>query len=402
MTAIRPVTPARPVPSAPRPAFKPTAAPATGAVRPLEEKGPNPIAKAIAAVRDGIRWVIIGPTLPEWKTREELADPDPRWASATDKARALASVEANAVAERAAVAKLGARAEAYENLALMCLKDPMAREALQKLLLDGRLTNKQALGGGDLLSHLSRLSTQPLVAGLDRTELLTCLIEELEHPTKTQQEYRGTCVATTATILASRKNPAEIARLVADLARPEGSAKLANGDTLTRSATWANTDDGNRTPSVRLLQPALMDYGNFFLRYDNDRDMHTLSAQAAPSFWDKLKMGVDALRRKVALPGGLEGWGSNKVLEALTGENFTTVHTVTRLNRNSAWNRVATALEKGHSVPVGLMWEGGGHKVLFDRLDQGFVYYTNPWGIAERMTITEAKTNLMDANLPPK
>lgn len=401
MTTLRPVSSARPAPIAARPA-KAASAPAV-AVRPLDEKGPNPVAKAIAAVRDGIRWAIIGPTLPEWKTRTELADPDPRWATAAEKARALAAVEANGLAERAAIAKLGARAEAYENLALTCLKDPMAREALQKMLLDGRLTGKKALtGDGDLLTHLARLATQPLVAGLDRTELVTCLIEELEHPTKTQQEYRGTCVATTATILASRKNPAEIARLVADLARPEGTAKLANGDTLTRSATWANTDDGNRTPSVRLLQPALMDYGNFFLRYDNDRDMHTLEAQASPSFWDKVKDGFDALRRKVAMPGGLEGWGSNKVLEALTGENFTTIHTVTRLNRNSAWNRVAAALEKGQSVPVGLMWEGGGHKVLFDRLDQGYVYYTNPWGIAERMAIEEAKTNLMDANLPPK
>ena len=49
---------------------------------------------------------------------------------------------------------------------------------------------------------------------------------------------------------------------------------------------------------MRLLQPALMDYGNFFLRYDNDRDMHTLATQAAPSFWDKVKDGFDALRQQ--------------------------------------------------------------------------------------------------------
>ncbi|MFN3430485.1 MAG: hypothetical protein ACK46X_11065 [Candidatus Sericytochromatia bacterium] len=397
MTTIRPTSTVRPAAPATRPAN--VAAPSQAAVRVLEADQPNPIVRAIAAVRDGIRWVMIGPTLPEWKTRQELADPDPRWASATERERAITAVEANRLAEEAALARLGDRAEGFRALSMLCLKDPMAREALQKLLLDGRLTAKKDLTGqGDLLHHLSRLADQPLVSGVDRTELVTCLIEELEQPTKTQQEYRGTCVATTATILASRKNPAEVARLVADLARPEGTAQMANGDTLTRSATWANADDGNRTPSVRLLQPALMDYGNFFLRYDNDRDMHTLSQR---SVWESLKDGVDRLRRKVALPGGLEGWGSNRVLEALTGENFTTVHTVTRLNRNSAWNRVEAALKAGHSVPVGLMWEGGGHKVLFDRIEGDHVYYTNPWGISERMAIAEAKTNLMDANLPP-
>jgi hypothetical protein len=398
MTTIRPTSTVR----QPAPAVRPTAAPApsAAAVRAQEEKAPNPIVKAIAAVRDGIRWVIIGPSIPAWKTREALADPDPRWASAAERTRAVSAVEANRLAEEAALARLGDRAEGFRALSMLCLKDPMAREALQKLLLDGRLTAKKDLAGqGDLLDHLTRLANQPLVAGIDRTELVTCLIEELEHPTKTQQEYRGTCVATTATILASRKNPAEVARLVADLARPEGTATLANGDAVTRSATWANPDDGDRTPSVRLLQPALMDYGNFFLRYDNDRDMHTLAER---SVWDKLKDGLDSLRRKVAMPGGLEGWGSNRILEALTGENFTTVHTVTRLNRNSAWKRVEAALTAGQSVPVGLMWEGGGHKVLFDRIEGNHVYYTNPWGISERMTIAEAKTNLMDANLPPK
>jgi hypothetical protein len=400
MPTIRPVAPVRPLVAASRPAAAPASA-KPAVIRPqAEDQGPNPLVKALMAVRNGIRWVIIGPTIPEWKTRQELVDPDPRWSSLAERNQATANVEAHQAAEQAALAKLGDRAEGYRTLAMLCVKDPMAREALQKMLLDGRLTNKKDLmGQGDLLSHLSRLATQPLVAGVDRTELVTCLIEEMENPTKIQQEYRGTCVATTATILSSRKNPAEIARLVADLARPEGTAKLSNGDTIKRNATFTNPDDGNRTPSVRLLQPALMDYGNFFLRYDNDRDVHTLENR---SFWDGVKDGWDKLRSKITLGGGLDGYGSNRILEALTGENFTTIHTVMRLNRNSAWKRIEASLAAGRSVPVGLAWEDGGHKVLFDKIENGYVYYTNPWGISERMSVAEAKTNLTDANIPSK
>lgn len=362
----------------------------------------NPLAKALQAVRKGLRWVINGPAVSEFKTRNVYDDPDTRWADVSQIRAAAASIKEKQGAEQAALAKLGERAEGYRKLAELCGGDPIARDALMRMLFDGRLTGgKDLRGRGDLLSHLTRVATQPLTAGLDRKELVTSLLEEIDNPVKISQEGKGTCVATSATIVMTRKNATEYARLVADLARPEGKTETVSGAVLTRNADWANNNDYGRTPSLRLLQPALMDLGNGFMRYNNDKDAHTLEA---PSLWTRVKDGWQAFRdllgRIPILPGGLSGRGANKVLEALTGDDYSMIYMVTRLNRGSAFRRVEAASKAGKPVPVGLEWEGGGHKVVLDKIENGMAYITNPWGQRETIGLEEFKSNLMDANIP--
>ena len=378
----------------------PRAASTLQTVRATESE--NPLAKALQAVRKGLRWVINGPAVSEFKTRKVYDDPDTRWANATELRSAVANLKAKQGEEQAALTKLGARADGYRQMAEICKGDPIAGEALQRMLLDGRLTaGKDLAGKGDLFAHLARVATQPLAQGLDRKELLTSLIEEVDNPVKISQEGKGTCVATSATIVMTRKNAAEYARLVADLARPEGTTTTVSGASLQRHADWANDNDYGRTPSLRLLQPALMDLGNGFMRYNNDKDVHTLSNG---SLWDKIKDGWqsfrDMLSRIPIMPGGLSGRGANKVLEALTGEDYAMIYMVTRLNRGSAFRRVEEASRAGKPVPVGLEWEGGGHKVVLDKIEGGMAYITNPWGQRETMGLAEFKSNLMDANIP--
>ena len=385
---------------APQPGLivKPRADAPSAAVRAADE-GPGAVSKAFTSVQTAVRWAINGPSVPEWKTREVVNDPDTRWADAATLRNATAALATRKPEEEAALAKLGARAADYTTLATACGKDLPAKHALQSLLLDGRLTQKDLKGGADALAHLSRIAAQPLAPGLDRTELLTNLLEEMENPTKISQEGKGTCVATTATIVLARKSPAEYARLIADLAKPEGQATLKNGKAITRHTDWNNTNDSGRTPSLRLLQPALMEFGNFFMHYDNDRDRHTLETKYS-GVWASIKESWGNMRRKLSIPGGLESHGSNKILEGLTGDDYKAVGMVTRLNRNATWDRMVAATQAGKSVPCGLNWEGGGHKILLDKVENGFAYYTNPWGSAERMTVAEFKGNLTDANLP--
>ena len=368
----------------------------------LQGEGENPLVQALQAVRKGLRWVINGPAVSEFKTRKVYDDPDTRWAEYEQLRTASANLKEKQGAEQAALGKLGARAEGYRQIAELCTGDPIAREALQRMLLDGRLGGQKDMKGqGDLLAHLTRVATQPLAPGLDRKELLTGLLEEVDNPVKIAQEGKGTCVATSATIVMTRKNPTEYARLVADLARPEGTTTTVSGVAIARNADWANDNDYGRTPSVKLLQPALMDHGNGFLRYNNDRDVHTLENG---SLWDKVKDGWQAFRDllgKVPLmPGGLSGRGANKVLEALTGDDYSMIYMVTRLNRGSAFRRVEEASKAGKPVPVGLEWEGGGHKVVLDKIEGGMAYITNPWGQRETIGLAEFKSNLMDANIP--
>lgn len=371
-------------------------------VRAAAEERQNPLAAALQALRSGLRWVINGPAVKEFKTYKTIDDPDTRWADFEQVRAATSNVKAKAAEEQAALGKLGARAEGYRKLAELCGSDPMAREALQKMLLDGRLAGAKDLKGqGDMLAHLARVASGPLAQGVDRQELVTALIEELDNPVKIAQEGKGTCVATSSTIVMTRKNPAEYARLVADLARPEGETVTAGGDRLLRSPDWKNPNDYGRTPSLRLLQPALMELGNGFLTYSNDRDVHTLEDGG---FMAKVKEGWNAFRELLhkvpIMPGGLSGRGANKVLESLTGDDYSMIYMVTRLNRGSAFRRVEEAVKAGKSVPVGLEWEGGGHKVVLDKIEGGVAYITNPWGQRDTIGLAEFKSNLMDANIP--
>ena len=195
-----------------------------------------------------------------------------------------------------------------------------------------------------------------------------------------------------------RKAPAEYMRLVQELASPAAKATTVNGTQITRNSDWANTNDGGRTPSMRMLAPAMMDVGNFFLRYDNNLDAHVLENR---STWQKIKDGFHNLVGNFKIAGGLEGFGTNKVLEALTGDNYTTIYGITRLNRPFAWHRIEAQIAKGHSVPVGMAWEGGGHELLLDKIEGGFCYFNNPWGETDRMSVAEFKRNLTNANIPP-
>jgi len=147
-----------------------------------------------------------------------------------------------------------------------------------------------------------------------------------------------------------------------------------------------------------MLEPALMEVGNFFLRYDNVQDAHVLDN---PGVWQRIKDGFTNFVQNFKIAGGLEGFGTNKVLEAITGDNYTTIYGVTRINRPFAWHRIEEKVAKGISVPCGMAWEGGGHEVLVDKIENGFVYFNNPWGETDRMSVAEFKRNLTNANIPP-
>jgi hypothetical protein len=327
-----------------------------------------------------------------------MRDPDTRYPDGKELTTAKAHLDASVAQETAAIAKLGPRAADYRKLADICGKDFVARDVLLKMLLDGRLQAKDLKGQGDALTYLSKMATQDLPQGMDRQELITSILEEADDPTKISQEGKGTCAATTCIVVLTRKNPAEYMRLVQELSSPAGATTTVKGTKLARKADWADSSDYGRTPSQRMLEPALMEVGNFFLKYDNTQDAHVLENA---SVWQKVKDGFHNLVANFKIAGGLEGFGTNKVLEAITGDNYTTIYGVTRLNRPFAWHRIEERVAQGHSVPCGLNWEGGGHEILLDKIEGGYCYFNNPWGETDRMSVEEFRRNLTNANLPP-
>lgn len=167
---------------------------------------------------------------------------------------------------------------------------------------------------------------------------------------------------------------------------------------------------------MRLLQPALMGYGDAPLfRYDNTADTRRfpripataigLGLVAAAAFWQ-----TNWLRRvELVLAGAAMLWdafGSGltsgmaaRAQGALLGRSFRAV-TVTRFNRDGAWQKFTAALATGKPLPCGAWYMGGGHELLAERIADGFVYYRNPWGTRERMGVDTFKASLIGISLP--
>lgn len=353
----------------PPPAPTPALPPAIGG-GPARRDGPPPQSpEAPAKVVDGFRNVTSAP------------------AKAADTAAHLVlsgvrlQIANRAGLEEAALAKLPpADRAAYGQVANLVETDAEGRSALQNLILSGKLASSPAAADGkSALSHLAQLSTQPLGENISRQKLVAHMLEELDDPTKIYQGNNNTCVPASVAILMARRHPAELVRLISGLASPGGTVRLASGESIRRHEDW-RAPDGGRTIGQALLQPALMSYGVAWesLAYDNSRD--------------RLSDGGN----------GLSAEEANVVFQGVTNRAATVVQFYdNRAGVDAAIDHIAKATAQGMPVPVGVTWTGSkGHKVLVEKIEKDRVYYTNPYGTQEYMTLTEFRKRITNANLP--
>lgn len=325
--------------------------------------------------------VAMGVTFEDFKTRQVVDDPsDVNDYRSFDLSKAKSETLANAPAEEAALAKLSTEDQAkYKAVLGLVEGEPMARRQMQAMLLTGALTDKKALvGAGTLLTQLHGLVGQELAPGIDRKALLAQLVGEVENPVRIAQQSQNTCGATTAQILLARKNPAEYVRLVAGLAAPKGKVETAGGANLKRHGDWNFGEDGGRSIPSRLFQPAVMQLGQLLpgFSYDNSEDKNQIVGQ--PLF------------------AGMFGVQQAKINTELLGQDYDS-HMFLSWNRDSQWDKLKGVLEEGkESVPVSMTWEGGGHFVQVDKIADGKVHYTNPWGQRETMDEAEFKVHITE------
>lgn len=252
----------------------------------------------------------------------------------------------------------------------------LGQVAFSKLLEDGRLVSSKDLRKGEtLLSHLDRLATQPVASGLDRMNLLSGLLEQAENPGTIAQGARGTCTVTTVEYMLAKRSPSEYVRLVTDLASVSGQAVLANGKTVSREAGTATRDDSGRSDASRLFEASMMEYGNGFLDYSNEKDKHGVGGKAF-------------------LPGGLKNGGVAKVLAGVFNEPWRAIDAVpvigqvpfSSVGSTHLFKELESHVKKGQQVPIGMDWRSkgewrpAGHEVLVTKIEQDRVYFRNPWG----------------------
>ncbi|MBM3269225.1 MAG: hypothetical protein FJZ01_16410 [Candidatus Sericytochromatia bacterium] len=285
--------------------------------------------------------------------------------------------------ENKAVARLSLQDRAaYDKVRDLVETDAEGRHALQTLLLSGRLAGQTAADGRSALFHLGLMTTGDLGEGVDRKKLVGQLLEELENPAKLYQGSNNTCVPAVMAIMLARRQPGELIRIVGGLAAKEGVVRLADGAEIGRTADW-QAPDGGRSVGQALFQPAL------------------IALALAPE-------GLTYSNRTDRISDGGNGLSveeADVALSSLTGRNWASVDFYTSRDPgriDEVIGRIADLARRGQPVPVGLNWTAArnGHKILVDKIENDRVYYYNPYGTRESMSLFELKKRITNVNLP--
>ncbi len=305
--------------------------------------------------------------------------------------KAAGQVMANLDLEKAKVAKLAPDQQLrYQGLVDATRHDPDARLALQVLLNDGKLTaGPRSKTGKDLLGELTAVAGNPVAAGLDATEVLSNVLQDVATPGAISQQNRATCSVATLQILTACHDPAEYVRLVGGLASPKGAVDLRDGSTLRRLRGTEYDDGTNRSDSSRLWQPALMDFAKGGTgSYSNYQDVFADTGDRGLGSQD-ISTAIDAL--------------------AGTHAERLETHAVSPAEKEKQFTKILVNANSGKPVPVAIVWgtidplsgrTDGLHEVLVTGADKDRVFYTNPWGMEESMTRSEFKSRLHWAHLP--
>lgn len=270
--------------------------------------------------------------------------------------------------------------------------NPPPNPTLARELANGRpsLTGSpKGSDGQDLLAQLDSVAdpSRALAKGVDRGSLVSCLVREAANPCAIQQDQKNTCGPTSLSLLLDRENPAEYARLVAGMATPSGKVALANGDEIQRTGDWAATNDGGRSVTLRLLQPALENYANWG-EYSNTKDTSTMHGL--------IPVGTGTLD---------PGW--QRLQTGLFNKQFDDVIAIDNPDKDSLIDEIAQQANSGHPVPVAIDDSGkgnpmsGGHYVIVTGIKNGQVQIANPWGTNDSISIADFKKRLFSASLEP-
>lgn len=189
---------------------------------------------------------------------------------------------------------------------------------LEALLEKGTI----AAGRPSVLDALDRIATAPRLhkdpSRGDTNEAISELARELAEPGNAiNQGDRDTCGVAALGYVLAVTNPAEYARLQADL-QLAGTTRLAGGESMSATADSFAEDRSGRSRGERMLQSAMMQFAHPGGRYHNKWKEPVNSG----SGWrGQARSGFDDRRT-----GGLSDEEANRVASAVLGRRFKVHH----------------------------------------------------------------------------
>jgi len=239
--------------------------------------------------------------------------------------------------------------------------------------------------GKSLVENLNALKNQKFHPGIDGEKVYQEVLETLSNPESLHQGNKATCGATVAQYKLIKENPAEYVRLLSGITEKNGMAQMRNGDSLTLNQSALSEDGSGRRMTDKLFQASLMEYGKDDLRYNNITDRHYQADKIDNSgilytndiFGARAPKSLDVGNITNVLNGLLPYQSEYKVMPDDT----------TKMGsfRTTAKQDIESSLQKGHSVPVALLWsENGGnhaaHALTVEGIQGDKVILRNPWG----------------------
>ena len=242
--------------------------------------------------------------------------------------------------------------------------------------------------GASTLSNLARLVGQPLNAALVKdtssAELLTSVLRDIANPNQIVQGDAPTCTVTSMQYELVADEPAEYARLMADLSGPAGKAKMRGGSYLQAEAGDAGARD-ERPVSSALFQTAAMEFGN-----GKDMQFDPVAGKSVSPTTGKEQRGLIPAQQ-------------TQVLRQLFGVNYESKNFLTEAQGQKALAKLRDYDARGNqNRPIILALDQGSfnHAVTFERVSGQQVYFRDPYGILRSMPEADFGKVVMAVNAP--
>ncbi len=240
---------------------------------------------------------------------------------------------------------------------------------LASMLESGRLESKDKYGH-DLLDNLTTMNTQNTNPGLNQHLLTAQGIVQTAQPAHTMtQGDHGTCAASTVQYMLADQRPAEYIRLANGITGQQGRVDMASGKELTLVGDSIPEDKSGRTALDRVMQASFMNVeGGQSGQYSNQSDSFHNNGSFNPFHMFHQEQGG-------LLPQQVQSLASDAM-----GEPYVQIYQQGQQDPRQAVGMIDNLTRNGQPVPVSMNWDGGGHRILVTKVENGQVYYRNPWG----------------------
>jgi hypothetical protein len=233
------------------------------------------------------------------------------------------------------------------------------------------LLTQKDLKGGTLLSNLTRLAGTTFNANVagdaKMKDVVNSTLQDVVNPNRIDQGTAPTCTVTSMQFELAADAPAEYARIIADLAGPQGASTMSGGGQLQlRARATQSAALDQRSSSDAIFQTAAMEYANG--RY---------------ATFDPVA-GVSTDTRTGAKTQGLLPAQQSNLLEQLFGVKYSTRNFYTEADGQKALDALqGFDSTQNQNRPVILQIDQGAinHAVTLEKVADGRVTFRDPYGV---------------------